>query len=129
MRKQTQLWIGVSNREESMARVLSRANFHEGTVLHAHRAASTSLIAVLEENGRGHTSDRCSDLCSALDAHGVVATGDVLRAAQALDRRVAQLHLDSAGGAPARSCDAKVAANSLDHGKRIRGFVNAALTK
>lgn len=129
MREQTQLWIGVSNREESMARVLSRANFHEGTVLHAHRAASNSLIAVLAENGRSHTSDRCADLCGALAAHGVVADADVLRAAQALDRQVAQLHLESAGGAPARPCDAKVAANSLDHAKCIRGFVNTVLTE
>ncbi|MFH1730816.1 MAG: hypothetical protein ABIF82_04090 [Planctomycetota bacterium] len=66
----------MSNREESMARVLSRADFHEGTVLRAHRAASSSLVAVLAENGRGHGSDRCADICGALAAHGVANSLD-----------------------------------------------------
>lgn len=129
MRQNTQLWISVSNREESMARVLSRSNFHEGTVFHAHRAASSLLIAALEENGWAHVSDRCADLCGMLEAHDIAVTADAARAADALDRQVSDLNLDSTGGAPARTCDAKIAAQSLDCVKLIRGFVTAALSK
>ena len=128
MRQNTQLWISVSNREESMARVLTRANFHEGTILHAHRAASSLLIAVLEENGWAHMSDRCADLCSMLEAHDIDVTANAALAAEALDRQVSGLNLDSAGGAPESACDAKVAAQSLDCVKLIRTFVTAALS-
>jgi len=129
MREKTQLWISAGNREESMARVLSRAGFHEGTVLHAHRAASSALIAVFEENGWARLSDQCGALCDMLGAHDVIATADVTRAAAALDREVDELHLNPASGAPARPCDAKVAANSLDCARLLRGFVNAVLSK
>lgn len=129
MRQNAQLWISVSNREESMARVLSRASFHEGTVLHAHRAALSLFIAVLEENGWAHASDRCADLCGTLDAHDIDVTADAALAAEALDRQVGDLNLDSAGGAPALTCDAKVAAQSLDCVKLIRSFVTAVLSK
>ena len=128
MLQNAQLWISVSNREESMARVLSRANFHEGTVLHAHRAASSLLIAILEENGWAHVSDRCADLCGALAAHDIAVAADAARAAEALDGQVSNLNLDSAGGAPALNCDAKVAAQSLDCVKLIRSFATTVLS-
>ena len=94
MREKAQLWITVSNREESMARVLSRSDYNEGAVLHAHRAAGMALIAVFAERGWAHTSDRCADLCSMLEAHDIAATAEVRRAAEVLDRH--------AGGRPAR---------------------------
>ncbi len=112
-----------------MARVLSRAGFHEGTVLHAHRAASGSLIAVFEQNGWAHMSNRCADLCAALDAREIVPTADVVRAAQALDRQAEDLHVDASGADPARPCDARAAADALDRAKCVRAFVNATLSK
>ena len=128
MREKTQAWISASNREESMARVLSRAGLHEGMVLHAHRAASCALTAVLEDYGWAPAAARCADLCATLDAHGIAPTPDVTKAAQALDQRVDELNLAAAGDAPARSCDAKVAAQALDGSKTIRAFVNERLS-
>lgn len=129
MREQAQLWIGASNREEAMARVLSRSDLPEGTVLHAHRAASSSLIAIFAENGWAYTSGRCADLCDMLEAHNVIATRDVIRAAETLDQAAQKLNLNIPGEVPEQSCDAPAGADCLECAKRVRGFVNTVLTR
>ena len=129
MNEKAQLWIVVSNREESMARVLSRADLNEGTVLHAHRAASASLVAIFAHHGFAATSDRSEDLCGMLAAHDVTAPQDVRDAAKTLDSHARKLDPESAGQPPSRTCTAEVAASCLDCATRIRSFVNAALTK
>ncbi len=128
MRERAQLWISASNREETMARVLSRAELNEGTVLHAHRSASSALIAVFENRGLVHTSDQCADLCGMLHAHDVTPPADVTKAADTLDRQAQKVNPETTTEPPWRSCDAAVAAASLDCVKRIRAFVNTALT-
>lgn len=129
MREKAQLLIGVSNREEAMARILSRSNFNEGTVLHAHRAAAGALAAVLAEHGWDHASDRCIELCDMLRAHDVGAPDAAATAAQTLDGLLRKLDAESEGRAPSDACDAKVSSIALECARRIRGFVNAALTE
>lgn len=129
MRERAQLWIGASNREEAMARVLSRADFNDGAVLHAHRAASSSLVAVFAEKGWAYASDRCADLCEMLDAHDVTAPLDVLKAARTLDGHLQKLNAETTQDAAAHTCTAQVAAECLDAVRRLRAFVNSVLTK
>jgi HEPN domain-containing protein len=129
MREKTQCWIAVSNREESMARVLSRADFHEGAVFHAHRAAEAALTAIFAEHGWAHTSNRCADLLSLIEAHKFTPTTDVLRAAQALDEHSGKLDWERTGAEPARTCTANVASECLDAIKTIRSFVSTVLSK
>jgi len=129
MNENAQLWIGVSNREESMARVLSRADLNEGAVLHARRAASAALVAVFAHHGWAATSDRCEDLCAMLDAHDVTAPQDVRDAAKTLDTHARAVDPGAAGAPPSRGCTREIAASCLDCVTRIRSFVNAALTR
>ena len=129
MNSQAQLWIAASNREESMARVLSRAQWNEGAVLHAHRAASIALIAVFKARGWAHTSDLCVDLCSMLEAHDLAAPADVRRAAEALDLNRRKADLAEAGPAPSAACTDSVVTESLDAVTRVRSFVNPLLTR
>jgi HEPN domain-containing protein len=126
MRDQAQQWIAMSNREESMARVLSRSDFHDGAELHAARAASASLIAVLANHGWPYTSDRCQDLCHLLEAHDMLPPQDVFKAALTLDERAAECALNHP---PKEDVGQPAAAECLDCVQTIRSFVNAALTK
>jgi|GEM_PF-2751519 len=128
MREKTQLLIGVSNREEAMARILSRSNFNEGTVLHAHRAAASALAAVLAEHDRAHASGLCSELCDMLRAHGAGPPDAAAKAAETLDALLGKLDAVSENRAPSDACDAKVSSVALECARRIRGFVNTALT-
>ena len=126
MREQAQQWIAMSNREESMARVLSRNGFHDGAELHAARAASASLIAVLADQGWPYTSDRCDDLCQLLEAHDMTPPQDVFKAARTLDECAAECSLNH----PPKDGIAQTAvAECLDCVNTVRSFVNAALTK
>ena len=129
MRERAQLWIGVSNREESMARVLSRARLYEGTALHARRAASSALIAILAEHGWAHASNGCRDLCRTLEAHAITPPRDVLDAAETLDARAAAADLDATGAPPSESCTDDAAAACLECVTRVRSYVNTVLTR
>jgi HEPN domain-containing protein len=126
MRERARQWINRSNREEAMARVLSRNEFPEGAVLHAHRAASAALIAVFAENGWAWTSERCEDLCHMLEAHDTTPHSDIFNASQGLDAAGADQNLlatRSAGDPP----DADTATACLDCVKRVRSFVVTVL--
>jgi len=128
VRENAHLWISVSNREQSMANVLSRAGFHDGAALHAHRAASSALVAIFAHLGSAPASDRCEDLCQALAAHDMAATREVLGAARTLDAGVATPDLRRPDHAPAEPCDARAGTECLDAMKQIRAFVNTALS-
>jgi len=125
MREQAHLRINASNREESMARVLSRAGFPEGTVLHAHRAAASALTALFAHNGWACTSDQCEALCNLLDSHQITSPREVLDAARVLDEQ-AQLVTAQPGTEPPNADDASTA---LDRAKCVRNFVNTVLTR
>ncbi|MFO7900836.1 MAG: HEPN domain-containing protein [Planctomycetota bacterium] len=129
MHKRAQLWIQVSNREQSMANVLSRADLFEGAVLHAQRAAASALAAIFAHHGWARTSDLCADLCAMLEAHDVVPPTDVLDAARRLDARLAELDPEAGSEAPSRACTADRAAACLAATKSVRSFVNAFLSK
>jgi HEPN domain-containing protein len=122
MNEAAQQWIGVSNREEAMARVLSRGGFPEGTVLHVHRAASTALAAVLANTGGAPAAG--ATLVDALRGLNMALPQEVADAAAVLDAQMSAL----ARGAPTEPCAPDVAAQCLDALKSVRGFVNAALT-
>ncbi len=128
MRPKAQRWISISNREESMARALSRAGFFEGTVLHAHRAAAAALGAVFADHGWAFTSNRCEDLCAVLRAHDVTPTRDVAKAAKTLDAHELRLDPDAAEE-PSAACTDEAAAACLGAVTCIRNFVNAVLTR
>ena len=129
MREKAQVWISVSNREQSMANVLSRADFNEGTVLHAHRAAFSSLMAILADNGLRSSSDRCEALCDTLAAHDITSPQDVLDAVKALDAHEQKLDTCATAEAPSETCTLDVVTECLDAVKRIRVFVNTVLTE
>jgi HEPN domain-containing protein len=126
MRERARQWINRSNREEAMARVLSRNDFAEGAVLHAHRAASAALIAVFAENGWAWTSERCEDLCHMLEAHDITPHRDIFAASQQLDAASGDEDLlaPRLAGAPLPPDRATA---SLDCVKRIRAFVVTVL--
>jgi len=128
MRPKAQRWISISNREESMARTLSRAGLFEGTVLHAHRAALAALRAVFADHGWALPSDRCEDVCALLRAHDITPPRNVAKAAQTLDAH--QLRLDpDAPEAPSAACTDEIAVACLDAVTRIRNLVNTVLTR
>jgi HEPN domain-containing protein len=112
-----------------MARVLSRAGFNEGVVLHAGRAAAAALGAVFADRGWAITSHRCADLCAMLEAHEVTPPQDVRDAAAALDAAALRLDPERARRSPAEACTDDVAGEALDAVKRIRSFVNTVLTR
>ncbi len=128
MRPKAQRWISISNREESMARALSRAGFFEGTVLHAHRAASAALRAIFADHGWAFTSDRCDDLCVMLRAHDVTPPRDVAGAAKTLDAHELRLDPDAVEDLAA-ACTGEVAGECLDAVSCVRKFVNTVLTR
>lgn len=128
MRQKAQRRISISNREESMARALSRAGFFEGTVLHAQRAAAAALRAVFAERGWAVASDRCEDLCMMLRAHDITPPRDVAEAAKMLDACALRLDPDSPED-PATACTDEVAAACLDAVSCMRKFVNVVLTR
>lgn len=129
MRDRAQVWIQVSNREQSMANVLWRAELFEGAVLHAQRAAASALAAIFAHHGWARTSDLCADLCGMLEAHDVVPPTDVLDAARRLDARRSELDPEAGREAPSRTCTADHAAECLAATKSVRSFVNGVLSK
>ena len=129
MHKKAQFWIGISNREESMARLLSRADFNEGSVLHAHRAAFAALMAVLANNGWSSSVRRCKGLCIALGRRGLTLDENVHHAAKTLDAHLSRLDAEAEARAPADACSRAVAARCLTCVKRVRHFVSTVLTE
>lgn len=128
MNEKAQLWIGLSNREESMARVLSRGGLDDGVVLHAQRAVYAALTALFVNSGWPTTSGKCVGLCEMLESRGIVPPAEVRKAAAMLDVEAAKRSLSNAGELPEpASADAAVAC--LDAIGCVRKFVNPALSK
>jgi HEPN domain-containing protein len=126
MREQAQQWIALSNREESMARVLSRNGFHDGAEWHAARAASAALLALLSERGWTAASTSCEALCHLLEAHDLTPPSEVFHAARTLDARTEDRTLSRPPATPPGQAEAAECLAAL---QTVRLHVNTALSK